>query len=136
MRLGEAMEVPLTRSKKKKTSTTAADASDDMMDGTPVAFNIEVDGEAYLVKVAPVGMTIQEAEPKAPVDGVTVPMQGVIIRYLVKEGARVSKGDAVAVLEAMKMENEIYANKSGVVREIYVEVGETISPGDVVMAIV
>ena len=81
-------------------------------------------------------MTIPEAEPKAPVDGVTVPMQGVILRYLVEEGDRVSKGDAVAVLEAMKMENEIYANKSGVVREIYAEVGETISPGDVVMAIV
>jgi len=133
---GDAEEEPLRRKKKKKKSKTAADASDDMVDGKPVAFNIEVDGEAYLVKVAPVGMTIQEAEPKAPVDGVTVPMQGVILRYLVEEGAKVSKGDAVAVLEAMKMDNEIYANKSGVVREIYAEVGETISPGDVVMAIV
>ena len=131
---GDAEEEPLRRKKKK--SKTATDASDDMTDGKPVAFNIEVDGEAYLVKVAPVGMTIHEAEPKAPVDGVTVPMQGVILRYLVEEGDRVSKGDAVAVLEAMKMENEIYANKSGVVREIYAEVGETISPGDVVMAIV
>jgi len=110
-------------------------ASEEVMIGKPVAFNVEVDGDAYLVKVAPAGMTISEAEPKAPVDGVTVPMQGVILRYQIKEGDKVSKGDSVAVLEAMKMENEIYANKTGVVREIYVEIGETVSPGDVLMSI-
>lgn len=109
--------------------------SEEVMIGKPVAFNVEVDGDAYLVKVAPAGMTISEAEPKAPVDGVTVPMQGVILRYQIKEGDKVSKGDSVAVLEAMKMENEIYANKTGVVREIYVEIGETVSPGDVLMSI-
>ncbi|HOO55169.1 MAG TPA: sodium-extruding oxaloacetate decarboxylase subunit alpha, partial [Methanothrix sp.] len=87
--------------------------------GKPAAFNVEVDGEAYLVKVAPAGMSIEAAEPKAPKDGVTVPMQGVIIRYLVAKGDKVSKGDAVAVLEAMKMENDVYANKDGVVVEIY-----------------
>ena len=94
-----------------------------------------MDGEAYLVKVAPAGMSIEAAEPKAPKDGVTVSMQGVIIRYLVAKGDQVSKGDAVAVMEAMKMENEIYANKDGVVAEIYAEVGATVSPGDILMSI-
>jgi len=103
--------------------------------GKPAAFNVEVDGEAYLVKVAPAGISIEAAEPKAPKDGVTVPMQGVIIRYLVAKGDKVSKGDAVAVLEAMKMENDVYANKDGVVAEIYAEVGATISPGDILMSI-
>ncbi len=103
--------------------------------GKPAAFNVEVDGEAYLVKVAPAGMSIEAAEPKAPKDGVTVPMQGVIIRYLVAKGDKVSKGDAVAVLEAMKMENDVYANKDGVVVEIYAEVGATVSPGDILMSI-
>jgi pyruvate carboxylase subunit B len=101
----------------------------------PVAFNVEVDGEAYLVKVAPAGITIQEATPKPPVDGVTVPMQGVIIRYKVKKGDVVSKGDSVAVLEAMKMENQVYANKGGTIKEIYVKEGTTVSPGDVLMSI-
>lgn len=103
--------------------------------GAPVAFNVEVDGEAYIVKVAPVGISIQEAQPKAPRDGVTVPMQGVLIRYKVKKGDRVNKGDVVAILEAMKMENPIYADKSGIVKEIYIDTGKTVSPGDVLMSI-
>ncbi len=101
----------------------------------PAAFNVEVDGESYLVKVAPAGISVEAAEPKAPKDGVTVPMQGVVIRYLVSKGDQVNKGDVVAVLEAMKMENDVYANKDGVVAEIYAEVGATVSPGDILMSI-
>jgi pyruvate carboxylase subunit B len=126
---GAAVEEPL----EKKPAPAAASGSITM--GEPMAFNIEVDGEAYLVKVAPAGMSIVEVQPKAPTDGVTVPMQGVVIRYKVKKGDKVSRGDAVAVLEAMKMEQNIAANKSGVVREIYVKEGATVAPGDVLMSI-
>jgi len=125
---GEAKEEVL-----KKAAPSEAQAA--VTIGKPAAFNVEVDGEAYLVKVAPAGMSIAAAEPKAPKDGVTVPMQGVIIRYLVAKGDKVSKGDAVAVLEAMKMENDVCANKDGVVAEIYSEVGATVSPGDILMSI-
>ena len=105
------------------------------MRGEPIALNVEVDGESYLVKVAPAGMTIQEAQPKAPTDGITVPMQGVVIRYKVKKGDKVAKGDAIAVLEAMKMEQNIFANKEGTVKEIYIKEGTTVAPGDVLMSI-
>lgn len=101
----------------------------------PMALNVEIDGESYLVKVAPAGMTIEEAKPKAPKDGLTVPMQGVIIRYEVKKGDRVKEGDVVAVLEAMKMEQNILANKSGIVKEMYINTGTTVTPGDVLMTI-
>ncbi|HOV81097.1 MAG TPA: sodium-extruding oxaloacetate decarboxylase subunit alpha [Methanothrix sp.] len=101
----------------------------------PIALNVEIDGESYLVKVAPAGMTIQEAQPKAPTDGLTVPMQGVVIRYKVKKGDKVAVGDAVAVLEAMKMEQNIFANKSGTIKEIYIKEGTTVTPGDVLMSI-
>ena len=100
-----------------------------------MALNVEIDGESYLVKVAPAGMTIEEAVPKAPKDGLTVPMQGVIIRYKVKKGDKVAEGDAVAVLEAMKMEQNILANKNGTVKEIYIKEGTTVTPGDVLMSI-
>jgi pyruvate carboxylase subunit B len=126
---GAAVEEPL----EKKPAPAAASGSITM--GEPMAFNIEVDGEAYLVKVAPAGMSIVEVQPKAPTNGVTVPMQGVVIRYKVKKGDKVSQGDAVAVLEAMKMEQNIAANKSGVVKEIYVKEGATVAPGDVLMSI-
>ncbi|MCX8206331.1 MAG: sodium-extruding oxaloacetate decarboxylase subunit alpha [Methanothrix sp.] len=124
---GQATEEPLVKKEAKAAVAVKGSA--------PVAFNVEVDGEAYIVKVAPVGISIQEAQPKAPKDGVTVPMQGVLIRYKVKKGDRVNKGDVVAILEAMKMENPIYADKSGIVKEIYIETGKTVSPGDVLMSI-
>jgi pyruvate carboxylase subunit B len=125
---GTAVEEPLVKKQ------TAAQASVSLK-AEPMALNVEIDGESYLVKVAPAGMTIQEAQPKAPTDGVTVPMQGVVIRYIVKKGAKVAKGDAVAVLEAMKMEQNIFANKDGAIKEIYIKEGTTVAPGDVLMAI-
>ena len=128
---GGAVEEPLV----KKQPASAGVTAEQIKGGQPMAFDVEVDGEAYLVKVAPAGMTIQEAQPKAPTDGVTVPMQGVIIRYAVKKGDKVVKGDAVAVLEAMKMENNVLANKDGTIKEIYVKEGTTVTPGDVLMSI-
>lgn len=127
---GGAVEEPLV-----KKQPAPAGGAEPIKGGQPMAFDVEVDGEAYLVKVAPAGMTIQEAQPKAPTDGVTVPMQGVIIRYKVKKGDKVAKGDAVAVLEAMKMENNVLANKDGMIKEIYVKEGTTVTPGDVLMSI-
>jgi pyruvate carboxylase subunit B len=128
---GEAVEEPLV----KKQPASAGATAEQIKGGQPMAFDVEVDGEAYLVKVAPAGMTIQESQPKAPTDGVTVPMQGVIIRYTVKKGDKVAKGNAVAVLEAMKMENNVLANKEGTIKEIYVKEGTTVTPGDVLMSI-
>jgi len=101
----------------------------------PMALNVEIDGESYLVKVAPAGMTLAQAQPKVPKDGLTVPMQGVIIRYKVKKGDKVAEGDAVVVLEAMKMEQNILADKNGTVKEIYINEGTTVTPGDVLMSI-
>jgi pyruvate carboxylase subunit B len=114
---------------------TPASATSVPLKAEPMALNVEVDGESYLVKVAPAGMTIEEAQPKAPKDGLTVPMQGVIIRYKVKKGDKVDEGDVVAVLEAMKMEQNILANKNGKVKEIFVKEGTTVIPGDVLMTI-
>ncbi|MBK7385516.1 MAG: sodium-extruding oxaloacetate decarboxylase subunit alpha [Methanothrix sp.] len=125
---GAATEEPLV--KKEKTLDLGSP-----LKAKPMALNVEIDGEAYLVKVAPAGMTIQEAQPKAPTDGVTVPMQGVVIRYQVKKGDRVVRGDPVAVLEAMKMEQNILANRDGKIREIYVKEGTTVAPGDVLISI-
>ena len=55
---------------------------------------------------------------------VTVPMVGKIIAVSVKVGDRVKADDQVAVLEAMKMENEIQSLTNGVVKKIHVSVGE------------
>ncbi|MGZ4770987.1 MAG: ATP-binding protein, partial [Ilumatobacteraceae bacterium] len=66
---------------------------------------------------------------------VEVPMQGTIVKVLVEVGQVVEVGQAVVVLEAMKMENQIGADMAGTVREIKVKAGDTVGAGDVVVVI-
>ena len=66
---------------------------------------------------------------------VTVPMQGTIVKVLVAVGDTVEEGQTVCVLEAMKMENNIAADKSGTVTEVKVEAGQSVGSGDVVVTI-
>ena len=102
--------------------------------------NVEVNGTSYKVeldkpvKAAPKTVTRPAAAPKtetgAPVvtkqptaskkDGVKSPLPGVILDIKVKEGDTVKRGQTIIILEAMKMENNINANKDGKVAEIKV----------------
>tara|TARA_B100000579_G_scaffold433485_1_gene452326 strand:+ start:1601 stop:3352 length:1752 start_codon:yes stop_codon:yes gene_type:complete len=66
---------------------------------------------------------------------VAVPMQGTIVKVLVEIGQEVAEGEAVLVLEAMKMENNINADKAGSIVEIKVNPGDTVGAGDVVVVI-
>ena len=66
---------------------------------------------------------------------ITAPMQGTIVKVLVSQGDTVAAGQAVLVLEAMKMENHINAETSGTVREIRVAEGDTVGTGDVLVVI-
>jgi pyruvate carboxylase subunit B len=106
----------------------------------PTAYSVNVDGETFDVKVIPTGyMEIEAVEggaPKGPVEGgVTCSMQGMILKLKVNEGDHVNEGDVVAVLEAMKMENDIHAPTSGRVEEIFVDEGDTAGAGDTLMII-
>jgi acetyl-CoA/propionyl-CoA carboxylase biotin carboxyl carrier protein len=62
-------------------------------------------------------------------------MQGTIVKVLVEVGDEVEAGQAVCVLEAMKMENNIAAEKSGTVREVKVAPGDSVGSGDIVVVI-
>lgn len=66
---------------------------------------------------------------------VTVPMQGTIVKVMVEVGQSVEAGQAVVVLEAMKMENQISADVSGTVAEVKVAPGDTVGGGDTVVVI-
>jgi acetyl-CoA/propionyl-CoA carboxylase biotin carboxyl carrier protein len=57
------------------------------------------------------------------------------VKVLVEVGQSVEAGQSVVVLEAMKMENQIEADKSGVVKAINVAPGDTVGAGDVVVVI-
>jgi acetyl-CoA/propionyl-CoA/long-chain acyl-CoA carboxylase, biotin carboxylase, biotin carboxyl carrier protein len=62
-------------------------------------------------------------------DTLTSPMQGTIVKIVAGEGQRVSAGDTVVVLEAMKMEQPLTAHKDGTVTGLAVEIGQTVSAG-------
>jgi acetyl-CoA/propionyl-CoA carboxylase biotin carboxyl carrier protein len=66
---------------------------------------------------------------------VAVPMQGTIVKVLVSVGDTVEAGQPVCVLEAMKMENNITADKSGTVAEVKVSPGQSVGTGDIVIVI-
>jgi len=57
-------------------------------------------------------------------------MPGRVVAVLAEEGSEVETGDGVVVIEAMKMENEIAAEGSGVVKKLYVEAGQTVEAGE------
>ncbi|HWR68262.1 MAG TPA: acetyl-CoA carboxylase biotin carboxyl carrier protein subunit, partial [Desulfomonilia bacterium] len=64
------------------------------------------------------------------------PMPGMVVRYEVREGSRVAKGDVVVILEAMKMENFITSPRAGVVGKALFREGDSVRKGDVLAVIV
>jgi acetyl-CoA/propionyl-CoA carboxylase, biotin carboxylase, biotin carboxyl carrier protein len=62
-------------------------------------------------------------------------MQGTIVKVLVEVGDAVEVGQTVCVLEAMKMENNVNAEKAGTVKEVKVAAGASVGPGDVIAII-
>jgi glutaconyl-CoA decarboxylase len=62
-------------------------------------------------------------------------MPGKVLEVVVAVGSSVADGDLVLMLEAMKMENEIFASASGTVKEIRVSNGDSVNTGDVLLVI-
>ena len=86
---------------------------------------------AAAVAAAPVAAPAAAPAAAAPVAGeaVTAPMPGNILKVNVTAGQAVKEGDLLIVLEAMKMENEIFAPKAGTVAQVLVQKGSTVDTG-------
>ena len=117
--------------------------------------NVNVNGKDYEVELeneiastsaaapvaaapAPAASAAPAAAPAKPAGAgtkVTSPLPGVIIEVLVKEGQAVKAGQKVAVIEAMKMENEIAATQDGTVTAIHVAKGDSVLEGADVVTI-
>ena len=107
-----------------------------------ISYDVQVEEISEGAAPAPVAAAPAPAPKAAPkaagaagATKVTAPMPGTILSVNVSVGQQVSEGQAVAVLEAMKMENEIPAPASGTVASINVEKGATVETGAVLITL-
>ena len=118
----------------------------------PETYAVKVDGQVFNVEVGPAGsiktitpiggapVAVSSDAPAAPVSGgvaqdVTSPLSGTIFKLMVQQGEQVNEGDVLLIMEAMKMETEIRAIRSGVVQAIHVREGDSVAVGDALLAL-
>ena len=113
--------------------------------------SIEVNGTPYKVEIhkeiasskTPTLVRTKPSEEKehAPVQRSTTlstikaPLPGSIIQILVKNGDEVKKGQNLLIMEAMKMENNVLAEKDGVIKDVKINVGDTVLQNDILIEI-
>jgi acetyl-CoA/propionyl-CoA carboxylase, biotin carboxylase, biotin carboxyl carrier protein len=119
-------------------------------------YTVEVSGKRFDVKVigpppagaangaAPAAQAARKAPRRAGSgggssngqgDALTSPLQGTVLKVAVEKGAAVEEGALIAVIEAMKMENEITAHKAGTVTELPISAGSPVATGDTLVVI-
>ncbi|MBU7048218.1 MAG: biotin/lipoyl-binding protein [Theionarchaea archaeon] len=104
------------------------------VDGTP--YKVELTAEEAVINGIPHTLVREspakkDQKKKAKAAGaVTAMMPGKIVAVKVKEGDSVKEGDVTCILEAMKMENELKAPKSGTVKKVHVQAGTNVEKGD------
>ncbi len=105
------------------------------LENAPVAAPAPVQTAAPAAAAAVAPAAPAPAAPAGAGEKVNSPLPGVIVEVSVKEGQAVKAGQKVAVLEAMKMENEIPAPKDGTITAIHVNKGDSILEGAPVVTI-
>ena len=118
--------------------------------GKPRKYYVRVDGRLEEIQLFPrreaipsggasVGgapAPVEEGIPKASEPGdVTPPMPGKVVKILVSEGQPVEQGQTVAIVEAMKMENEIHAPIEGIVKKVFAKPGDQVNPDEAILRI-
>ena len=111
---------------------------EEMGAGAPAAAPAPSAAPAPAAAPAPVAAAAPAAAP-APAGGgagsIEAPMPGKVLKVLVSQGAPVTAGQLVLILEAMKMENEIYAPTAGTVTQVGCKEGDSVNTGDTLLVI-
>lgn len=113
------------------------------------AYSVKVNGQMYHVEVGP-GGELASVEPVAANSGaatapvvpvassaepVAAPLAGNIFKINVQPGYQVAEGDVLVILEAMKMETEVRASRSGVVQDLHVKEGDSVAVGSPILSL-
>ena len=126
-----AFEPPVEEAAESSAQPTAAEEA--------AVYSVRVNGKAFQVEVAANG-AVQDIAPAAPAKAdqagaITAALAGTVFKVLVKPGDVVSAGEPVAVLEAMKMENEVTAPQAGTVDAVFVREGDAVEMGDALLSV-
>ncbi|WP_293128442.1 sodium-extruding oxaloacetate decarboxylase subunit alpha [Moritella sp.] len=114
------------------------------MSSTPGVYTVKVNNQSYVVEVSEGGDISQintaaapapVAAPAANAEAMMAPLAGNIWKIVAKPGQQVVEGDVLLILEAMKMETEIRAIKSGTLQSMDVSEGDAVKVGDQLLAI-
>ena len=108
-------------------------------------YKVKVNGKVYEVELEAVSeqagsiQAAPEAKPASPAaaggEAVVAPMQGTILDIKVNAGDSVKKGQVVAILEAMKLENEVVSPFDGTIKQVLVGKGQKVNNGDKLLII-
>ncbi len=105
-------------------------------------YKVKVNGKVYEVEIESVtekegSIEVKKAPTMQNGAGVEVkaPMAGTILEVKVQEGTTVSKGQVIAILEAMKLENEVVSTADGVIKQILVQKGQAVTNGQVLVIV-
>ncbi len=117
----------------------------------PAVYTIEVDGRSYVVRVSEGGEIqhyqevtkpatqvvpgVLAVKPVVDAEPVKAPLAGNIWKVMVKAGQQIQEGDVIVILEAMKMETEVRAARSGTVSEVRIREGDTVAVGDCMLTL-
>ncbi len=87
-------------------------------------------------EVAPTAPSAHDAHEGSHVHGeIRAPMQGTILKVLIEKGQEIRAGEVICILEAMKMENSIVAQRDGAVSELPIEPGQVVQTGQTLAVI-
>jgi len=111
----------------------------------PAVYSVRVNGKPFTVEVAESGMlsamqpaaagSVQPGAGSGAGEAVTAALAGNVFKVLVAPGDQVSSGQAILVVEAMKMETQVSAPRSGTIAQVHVSEGDAIAVGDPLVSI-
>ena len=140
----DAFEPAPTGEEEKTTPASAA------IQGEPSVYSVNVNGQTYVVQVAeggdvelvqpvagdkPAPAKLEQAAPVSKGEPLLAPLAGNIFKVGVSVGQKVTEGEVLIILEAMKMETEIKAPRSGTIKGIKVAEGNAVAVGDELLSI-
>ncbi len=128
---------PVPTGEETKSAAAPKPAAAATAPGAPSVYTVTVSGQSYVVQVTDGGDVASMAPVAAPVaapagvgEPLPSPLAGNILKVPVSPGQTVNEGDVVIVLEAMKMETEVRAPRSGTIGEVLVREGDVVAVGD------